>query len=137
MESALPAVVGVSPRGVAAAAAVLFAVAAALYAPTLSSDFVRLDDYQYVVDNPLVRAPSWSGVGRVFAEVRRPSTVDGYYQPLTMVSLMFDAVLAGGDGLDPFHYHLTSILLHGGVAVMVFLLLRDCLLYTSPSPRDS
>ncbi len=125
MESALPAAVGVSPRGVAAAAVVLFASSAALYTPSLSSDFVRLDDYQYVVDNPLVRAPGWSDVRRVFAEVRRPSTVDGYYQPLTMVSLMFDAVLAGGDGLDPFYYHLSSILLHGGVAVMVFLLLRE------------
>lgn len=96
----------------------------AVYAPTLWSGFVRLDDYQYVVDNPLVRSPDGSGVRRFFAEVRSPSTVDGYYQPLTMVSLMFDALLAGGDGLDPFCYHLSNILLHGGVAMMVFLLLR-------------
>ncbi|MBN2563958.1 MAG: tetratricopeptide repeat protein [Phycisphaerae bacterium] len=103
------------------------------YAPTLSSEFVRLDDYQYVVDNRLVREPSWTGVGRFFAEVRRPSTVEGYYQPLTMASLMLDTYLArvidacvpGGQDLDPaFAYHLTNVLLHAAACVLLMFLVR-------------
>jgi len=94
------------------------------YAPTLSSEFVRLDDYQYVVDNRLVRDPSWTSVRRFFTEVETPSTVDGYYQPLTMTSLMIDAYVTGGQALDPFIYHLTNILLHAGTCVLVMFVMR-------------
>ena len=107
-----------------AAAVILVLLVLVAYAPTLSSEFVGLDDFQYVVDNQLVRSPSWSSVHRFFVEVRNPSSVAGYYQPLTMMSLMIDAWLTGGEGLDPFYYHLTSILLHAGTSVLVMLLLR-------------
>ena len=73
-----------------------------VYWPTLSSEFVGLDDYQYVVDNTLVRDPSWNSLRRFFVEVRTPSTVNGYYQPLTMTSLMLDAWLSGPPALNPF-----------------------------------
>ena len=111
-------------RRLAGGAAVLVVLVVLAYWPTSFSEFVGLDDYQYVVDNQLVRNPSWTSVERFFGEVRNPSTVAGYYQPLTMVSLMLDAWLAGGDGLDPFIYHLTNILLHAVTAVLVMLLVR-------------
>ena len=95
------------------------------YWPSLQGDFVRLDDYQYVVDNELVRQPSWAGVERFFAEVTKPSTVEGYYQPLTMLSLMADVLAAGGDlHPGPFVFHLTNILLHAATAVLVVLVVR-------------
>lgn len=96
------------------------------YLPTLSSDFVRLDDYQYVVDNELVRDPSWEGVLRFFAEVTHPSTVEGYYQPLTMLSLMLDSMLAGSpvDPIEPFVFHLTNVLLHAVTSVLVLMVLQ-------------
>ncbi|MEK6644839.1 MAG: tetratricopeptide repeat protein [Planctomycetota bacterium] len=93
------------------------------YGPTLSSDFIQFDDPQYVIDNPLVRAPSWSGVVRFFGEVRKPSTVAGYYQPLTMLSLMIDSMISGGVP-SPRIFHLHNVLLHGLTSVLVMLLLR-------------
>lgn len=113
-------------RSAAAACLLLFALSSILYAPSIHSDFVRLDDYQYVVDNARVRDPSWSGAWRFLTEVRQPSTVEGYYQPLTMFSLMADAALSGqpDDTLSPMIFHLTNVLLHGVTAVMVFLCLR-------------
>ncbi|MBK8268488.1 MAG: glycosyltransferase family 39 protein [Planctomycetes bacterium] len=95
-----------------------------LYRPSLTAEFVSLDDYMYVVDNESVRNPSMESVKRFFGEVLHPTTVDGYYQPLAMLSLMCDAWLTGGDGLDPFYYHLTNILLHGIAGGLVFLLMR-------------
>jgi tetratricopeptide (TPR) repeat protein len=92
----------------------------ALYLPTAGADFVSLDDPQYITDNPLVARPSFDGVRRVFVEVRHPSTVAGYYQPLTMVSLMVDSWWQGADDIRPFAYHLTNILLHAANTVLVY-----------------
>jgi len=114
------------------AAREMLAVAAAIvlltlffYRSSLSGEFVRLDDHQYVVDNELVRKPSWSGLHQFFAEVTKPSTVEGYYQPLTMVSLMADVLLAGGDEHPgPFIFHLTNVLLHAVNAVLIMVIVR-------------
>lgn len=111
-------------KGPLLAAALLVLIVVISYAPSLSSQFVRLDDYQYVVDNERVRLPTWTGVHRFFTEVMQPSTVDGYYQPLTMVSLMLDALLTGGDALDPFVYHLTNVLLHAATCVLLMFAVR-------------
>ncbi len=103
--------------------ALLFVAVLLLYRGTFSSDFVTLDDPQYVIDNEIVRDPGWDGVGRFLTEVMAPSTVAGYYQPLTMLSLMADALLSG-DPRSPFVYHATNILLHALNAVLVFLVMR-------------
>lgn len=99
-----------------------------VYLPALSARATLLDDAQYVSKNPLVQNPSWRSVRRFFGEVRRPSTVRGYYQPLTMVSLMVDRYLgAGPDDLSA--YHRTSLLLHLGntalLGVLIYLLFRE------------
>lgn len=83
-----------------------------------------LDDDQYLVENRLVQNPSWASAKRFFAEVSKPSTVRGYYQPLSMISLMLDcAIGAGVDNLKPFHR--TSLALHiaNSLLVIVFLYL--------------
>jgi Tfp pilus assembly protein PilF len=104
----------------------LAVVVLAVYLPTFQADFVRLDDFQYVVDNARVREPSWSGVVAFFSEVRRPTTVDGYYQPLTMLSLMLDAFISGVDAtrLSPGIFHFTNIALHAATCALLYLLLR-------------
>jgi len=93
--------------------------------PALSARASFLDDQQYVAKNPLVQNPSWASARRFFAEVWAPSTVRGYYQPLTMVSLMLDRFLAGPhESLRA--YHRTSLLLHVAntalLAVFLYLL---------------
>lgn len=110
-------------RGLPAAALALAIGVFAVYWPDASVEFVRLDDWQYVVDNPLVRQPTWAGVGRVFAEVGRPTTVDGYYQPVTMASLMLDGLLSGGEP-SPFVFRLTNVFYHAAAAVLLMLALR-------------
>ncbi|MHC4442089.1 MAG: tetratricopeptide repeat protein [Planctomycetota bacterium] len=87
-----------------------------------------MDDSQYLVDNQLVRNPSWVSTRRFVTEVFKPSTVSGYYQPLTMISLMFDYAIGGRpDNLRPFHK--TSLILHvlntTLLVVFVFLLFEE------------
>ena len=82
-----------------------------VHLPALSNGATFLDDNMYVGRNPLVNNPSWASARRFFAEVWEPSTVRGYYQPLTMVSLMLDRYLGGPqDAVRTFHR--TSLVLH-------------------------
>ncbi len=91
--------------------------------PVLSAQALFLDDAQYLTDNPLVQRPSCASTARFFGEVLEPSTVRGYYQPLSMVSLMLDHAMGGrSDDLRPFHR--TSLALHLANTVLVMVLIR-------------
>ena len=94
----------------------------AVHWPALSSKALLFDDGSYFVNNTLVSNPGWLSARRFLTEVLKPSTVDGYYQPLAMISLMFDRALgARPDNLMPLHR--TSLLLHTTNTAMVILLL--------------
>ena len=57
-------------------------------------------------------------------EVRHPSTVTGYYQPLAMISLMLD--FARCRTIDSLHaYHQTSLILHTVNALLLMVLLMQ------------
>ena len=112
---------GAAPRVLSAVALVCAGVALAHW-PALSAQAFSLDDPQYVLENPLVRNPSWSAAARFLREVRKPSTVAGYYQPLTMISLMLDTAL-GGRPDDLRVYHRTSLALHVANTALILLLL--------------
>ena len=72
-------------------------------------------------ENELVQNPSWASVKQFFVEVWEPSTVSGYYQPVTMVSLMLDVAVGGGtDHVGVFHR--TSLGLHTVNVVLVVVL---------------
>jgi len=97
-------------------------VVLAAHHPALSAKAVCFDDNQYLFENQLVRNPSWSSARRFLTEVLKPSTVKGYYQPLTMISLMLDYALAGNaDNLAVFHT--TSLFLHTANTLLVIVLL--------------
>lgn len=90
--------------------------------PAMSAQACCFDDQEYLIDNALVRSPGLDSAGQFFAEVFEPSTVQGYYQPLTMVSLMLDAAMGGSaDNLRPFHR--TSLTLHVANTLLLFLLM--------------
>jgi len=90
--------------------------------PALSAQAISFDDEQYFVENTLVRSPSWESARRFLTEVFEPSTVGGYYQPLTMISLMLDYAIGGRtDSLTPFHR--TSLLLHVANTALIIVLL--------------
>lgn len=104
--------------GVALAAGVLF-----LYVPSLSCKFLNLDDFQYIVDNPYVLRPSSEHARAFFTEWRNPTTVGGYYQPLTMLSLMLDRMIDGVNKPipDPKVFHATNIALHAVNCILLFI----------------
>lgn len=95
---------------------------AGVHSPVLKCQALALDDSAFVSYNPLVTHPSWGSVGRFFREVLEPSTVRGYYTPLTMTSLMLDYA-AGGRPDNLRAFHLTNLALHALASMLVALLL--------------
>ena len=90
--------------------------------PALSAQAISFDDSQYLSNNTLVQNPSWGSARRFLTEVLEPSTVGGYYQPLTMISLMLDCGMGGSDdNLMPFHR--TSLILHTANTFLIVVLL--------------
>ncbi len=104
---------------------------AAAHWPVLSVQALSLDDQQFLSDNPLVRNPSWASTGRFLGEVLTPSTVQGYYLPLSMISLMLDYGM-GGRPDDLRVFHRTSLLLHVANTALIVLLLYG--LFGQPIP---
>lgn len=93
-----------------------------VYHPVLSCQAQYMDDIEYYVNNPLVQDPSWHSVGIFLGEVFHPTSVSGYYQPLSMISLMLDFAV-GAQPFDLTVFHQTSLVLHilNTVLVMLFL----------------
>ncbi|MEE9614218.1 MAG: hypothetical protein V3W31_04595, partial [Thermodesulfobacteriota bacterium] len=98
---------------------VLFMVSSVVYLNSLPNGFVY-DDLPQVVQNPRIQDPSslpdifltdvWSFSGR---------NASNYYRPVMYLIFTADYHLFG---LNPLGFHLTSVLLHAGVTVMVFLI---------------
>lgn len=110
----------------------VLAVVAAGYRPVLRAQARFLDDDAYLTHNRLVRDPSWSSAARFLREVLEPSTVEGYYQPLTMISLMADYRL-GGRPEDLRAFHRTNLLLHLANTALLALLVRQLLQRSGPA----
>jgi tetratricopeptide (TPR) repeat protein len=98
--------------------AVLIALATfALFWPATRNGFVNYDDPDYVTSSIHVQA----GLTAQTFQWAFTHTVSGNWHPLTLLSHAFDCQLYG---LQPRGHHLTSILLHGINAALLFLLLR-------------
>jgi len=88
----------------------------AVYGQTLGFGFVSYDDPVYVVDNPWVqRGLTWEGLRWAFT-----TFFFSNWFPLTWLSLMLDAEIAGA---DPRMFHLTNVLLHTASTLLLFHLL--------------
>jgi len=109
----------------------VMAAVAAVHWPALYAQALAFDDSQYLTENRLVRNPSWQSAWRFLSEALEPSTVGGYYQPLTMISLMVDDAL-GGRPDDLHAFHRTSLALHVANSALVVVLLY--LLFGRPWP---
>ena len=101
---------------------VVCVVVLAVHWPALSAQALSFDDSQYLTKNVLVQNPGWASARRFLTEVLEPSTVGGYYQPLTMISLMFDYAL-GGRPDNLYSFHRTSLTLHVVNTALVVVLL--------------
>lgn len=106
------------------AGVILIIASAVIYThlPALKARALCFDDNQYLIDNPLVKNPGWASAWRFLREVWKPTTVSGYYQPLTMISLMVDYSIADStDNLTPFHT--TSLIIHLANTLLIIFLL--------------
>jgi tetratricopeptide (TPR) repeat protein len=108
--------------GLAATLIVVGAIIATAHWPVLKAQALSLDDNQFVAYNPLVTHPGWTSTARFFGEVLSPSTVKGYYLPLSMTSLMLDYAM-GGRPDDLRVFHRTNLALHVLNAALVVLIL--------------
>ena len=88
----------------------------ATFFPALSNQFVNWDDDLMLVDNPHFRGLGWTRLGWMFSTFH-----GGHFQPLAWMTFGFDYLLWGN---DPFGYHLTSLVLHIGNALLFFSLCR-------------
>lgn len=95
----------------------LFVLGVALYAPTLHFPFVDWDDGAYVRDNPAIRGLSLDNLRAI---ATRP--VLNNFLPVHLLSYAFDYALWG---LDPFGYHLQSVLLNAMNGALAFWLIAQ------------
>lgn len=89
----------------------------ALFAPTVSYDFVSFDDAIYVSENEQVLAGlTWEGLRWAWTTGHA-----GYYQPMTWMSFQLDAQLCGR---QPWGFHLGNVLWHTANVVLIFVVLH-------------
>jgi len=94
------------------------------YAPSLRNGFVGLDDRLLATENPIVIHPSLRSVAKAFT-----SYDPELYIPVTILSYQAEFLLFGN---SPFFHHLTSLFLHVGSTLLVFLFV---LLLLKDNPR--
>jgi protein O-mannosyl-transferase len=96
--------------------AILLAVSILIYANTLLNSFA-MDDFLYIFNNPAVTSPS--------LKLLFSATKDfNVFRPITFASLALDRAVAGGHA---WFFHLVNLLLHAGVTLLLYLLLKKLL----------
>ncbi len=101
-----------------AGCAVVLLLTIASFCPVLSAKFINWDDDLQVTDNPLVRSLSGGNIRKMFS-----GTLEGTYIPLTLLT---HAIEYRSFGFEPFVYHLTNLVLHLGVVLLVWVFARQC-----------
>jgi protein O-mannosyl-transferase len=97
--------------------ALLFALIAGLFLPSLRDGFITYDDPVYVTKNAhVVGGLTWENIRWAFH-----STEASNWHPLTWISHMADCQLYG---LRPWGHHLTNVLLHALNSLLLFFALR-------------
>src|SRR5438094_5558836 len=102
-------------------------VTVAAFLPALHNQFVSWDDAENFLDNPHYRGLALTHLRWMW------TTHQGHYIPLTWMTLGLDYLLWG---MNPFGYHLTSLLLHAANAVVFFFVARRILALALPSPAE-
>jgi tetratricopeptide (TPR) repeat protein len=100
----------------------------AAFYPALQNNFVNWDDYKNIVENPQYRGLGWTNIRWMFTTFHM-----GPYQPLSWLTLALDYIVWK---MDPFGYHLTSLMLHAATAVAFFFLTRELLSIASGNGRE-
>jgi tetratricopeptide (TPR) repeat protein len=102
------------------------ALALAVFSPVLDGGFLNWDDDANILANHAFRGLGWTQLKWMGTTLHL-----GHYHPLTWLSLALDHALWG---LDPFGYHLTSVLLHAASAAAFFLAAAELLSWSGGRP---
>ncbi len=97
----------------------VFAAALASFLPALGGEFLNWDDWTNFVSNPFYRGLGWQQIRWMFT-----STLMGHYIPLTWLTLGLNYALGG---MNPWGYHLLSLLFHAANAVLLYFLAQRLL----------
>ncbi len=108
-------------------AGVVFAVTIAAFLPALDNGFVLWDDERNFLDNPHYRGLGGHQIAWMFT-----TFLSGLYIPVTWLTLGLDYTLWG---MNPAGYHLTSLVLHGLTAVVVYRIAGQLLGRARPAPE--
>src|SRR5439155_21822245 len=108
--------------------ALIALVTFATFLPALHNQFVNWDDDKNFLENPHYRGLGWTHLRWMWR-----TTQLGHYIPLTWMTLGLDYSLWG---MNPFGYHLTSLLLHAATAVVFFFVARRILTLALPGPSE-
>ena len=84
------------------------------FLPVLDNEFLDWDDAANIIDNPYYRGLGWSQIHWMFTTFYM-----SLYRPLTWVTLGLDYSLWG---LNPFGYHLTSLIFHAINALLFYFI---------------
>jgi tetratricopeptide (TPR) repeat protein len=95
------------------------------FLPALQNQFVNWDDDQNFLNNYHYRGLGWSQLRWMW------TTFQGHWIPLTWMTFGLDYLLWG---MNPFGYHLTSLLLHAANAVVFYLVALRILGLALPDP---
>jgi tetratricopeptide (TPR) repeat protein len=83
-----------------------------VFLPALQNGFVNWDDDKNLLNNPDYHGLGWKQLRWMFTTFHL-----GHYQPLSWLTFGLDYLLWG---MDPFGYHLTSLVLHAANAALVY-----------------
>ena len=98
------------------------------FAAVLHNGFVNWDDDLNIIDNPNYRGLGRRELGWMFTTLFL-----GHYQPLSWATLGLDYLIWG---MDPFGYHLTSLILHAANAVIFYFLAARLLALALSAGRE-
>ena len=116
-------------RWSSALASILIAVVTlAAFLPALQNQFVNWDDADNFLDNPHYRGLGWSQLLWMWTAFHM-----GHWIPLTWMTLGLDYVIWG---MNPFGYHLTSLVLHAANAIVFYFVALRILGLALPDPSD-
>jgi Tfp pilus assembly protein PilF len=97
----------------------IFVVTVLAFVPALDGQFLNWDDDRNFIDNLAFRGLGWAQLRWMWT-----SALMGHYIPLTWMSLGLNYALGG---MNPWGYHLGSMLLHAVNAVLFFFVARRLL----------
>jgi tetratricopeptide (TPR) repeat protein len=98
------------------------------FVAALNAGFVGWDDDDLLLNETHYRTLSGNSLFWMFT-----TSYTGHFQPLTWLSYFADFSLWS---LDPFGFHLTNVLLHGGCALVFYSIARRLILLADPALQD-